>query len=261
MIGIYVPSAGRAGKIATLLAIPRKLLKDTWLCVPKDQLSDYAVELPLGLSLLEHPNSVKGIASKRDWMVGHAIRQGYKYIVMIDDDVVFAKRRKDDLTKFEAMHGEDYENMFRRLFAELKTSGHVGMLSREGGNRVTSKMVHNTRMTRVLGYELKILQNTREKFSDMPLMEDFHMTLALLRKGIGNTVLCDYVHNQGSSNAPGGCSTYRTPELQSQAAHKLAELHSGFVKVMQKETKTAWGGGARTDVVVSWKKAFGSSEK
>jgi len=36
----------------------------------------------------------------------------------------------------------------------------------------------------------------------------------------------------------------------------LAELHPGLVKVVTKETKGAWGGGTRTDVVVQWKKAL-----
>jgi hypothetical protein len=69
-------------------------------------------------------------------------------------------------------------------------------------------------------------------------------------------VLNNWCNNQAEgSSADGGCSTYRTPELQAQAARLLAELHAPYVKVVEKETKTAWGGGTRTDVMIQWKRA------
>ena len=71
-----------------------------------------------------------------------------------------------------------------------------------------------------------------------------------------NVCLNEWVHNQGGSGSAGGCSTYRTPEIQAEAAHKLHEHHRPFVKVVKKTTKTAWGGGERTDVIVQWKKAY-----
>jgi hypothetical protein len=43
------------------------------------------------------------------------------------------------------------------------------------------------------------------------------------------------------------------------SAKGLAELHPGFVKVVRKETKGAWGGGERVDVQIQWKKAWESS--
>ena len=58
----------------------------------------------------------------------------------------------------------------------------------------------------------------------------------------------------------GGCSTYRTMELQGAAAEKLAAKHHPFVKVVIKKTKTAWGGAERKDVIVQWKKAYQSAD-
>ena len=74
-----------------------------------------------------------------------------------------------------------------------------------------------------------------------------------------NCVLAKYIHSQGPSNADGGCSTYRTQKVQTEGALRLNELHPPFVRVVTKMTKAAWGGGKRTDVVVSWKRAYEES--
>ena len=174
---------------------------------------------------------------------------------MLDDDITFAKRRLDDLTKFENMTSPDYAALFAQLASALATHAHVGVLAREGGNRITEHAVYNTRMLRVLCYRVPEFFKAGASFTRLHFMEDFDVTLQLLRAGLPNMVLCDYVSNQGGSNAAGGCSTYRTLEGQAQAAHGLKALHGDFVKVVQKTTKTAWNGATRTDVVIGWKKA------
>jgi hypothetical protein len=87
-------------------------------------------------------------------------------------------------------------------------------------------------------------------------MEDFDVTLQLLRLGYANIVLAQWVHNQRGSGASGGCSTYRTMDMQAKAAKGLAKLHAPFVNVVYKQTSHAWGGQARQDVVIAWKKAY-----
>jgi hypothetical protein len=94
-------------------------------------------------------------------------------------------------------------------------------------------------------------------------MEDFDLTLQLLRLGKPNRVFFEYCWNQRDSGATGGCSKYRTPEMQSDAAHRLAEMHQGFVKLVtkkSKDTSTSWKGmKERVDVIVSWRKALESA--
>ena len=113
-------------------------------------------------------------------------------------------------------------------------------------------------MMRVLGYNKKYLEREQITFGRIPVMEDFDITLQLLRRGYPNMILNHWVHNQGGSDTTGGCSTFRTPELQEKAANMLKEFHPNFVKVVEKETKTSWGGKKRTDVTVYWKKAYKS---
>ena len=96
------------------------------------------------------------------------------------------------------------------------------------------------------------------KYNAVELMEDYFMTLGLFAKGMPNAVIVDWTWDQrGGSGAKGGCSTYRTPELQEHASKQLAFYYPDFVKVVEKETKTGWEGmKKRYDVRVQWRKAY-----
>jgi hypothetical protein len=150
--------------------------------------------------------------------------------------------------------------MFARVEELLEQFAHVGVLCREGGHTAgTVEYETCTRMLRFLAYDVSVFRAARIQYDRLPVMEDFDTTLQLLRAGYPNAVLCTYVQGQGKTNAPGGCSRYRTPELQAAAAHALAKRHYPFVLVVTKRTKTAWGWGERTDVVIHWKKALSVS--
>lgn len=200
------------------------------------------------------PEKVKGISATRDHII-HDM-PGSNLVCMLDDDLQFAVRRTDDKTKFRQPQPVDIVEMLSSIHRSLAYHPHISIGSREGGNRVTEPVSLNTRMMRVLAYDRKVLKEEGVLFHPMQVMEDFHVTLQLLRLGYDCAVLNAWVSNQaGGSAAPGGCSTFRTLELQAQEAAKLAARHPGFVKVVKKNTKAAWGGQERTDVVVYWKRA------
>ena len=155
------------------------------------------------------------------------------------------------------MEPADWDNMFAAIRSQLADHAHVGVLSREGGNRIMEEVVYNTRMSRILCYHRPTLIEQGIRFDRLIAMEDFDVTLQLLIKGYPNAVLCNWVHNQtGGSNSPGGCSVYRTLEVQAECARKFHDLFPKYVTVVQKDTKGAWGGGTRTDVRMQWKRAF-----
>jgi hypothetical protein len=87
-------------------------------------------------------------------------------------------------------------------------------------------------------------------------MEDFHVSLSLLTKGLPNMSINWMVQNQNGSNLAGGCSSYRTPERHAESALALKRRFPDFVNVVTKKTKTAWGGQERIDVIIQWKKAI-----
>lgn len=260
---IVIPTLGRAhiGLQATLNQVCD--LGRVKLVVQPHEVADYAAMLascPERVDIFVLPERIKGIAATRDYII-HDM-PGDDHVVMLDDDLHFAVRRYDERTKFRKPVGDDLLTMLSAIDAELAHSPHVSIGAREGGNRVTAATVYNTRMMRVLAYRRSYLKSHLLAFHPMQVMEDFHMSLQIMRRGQDCVVLNNWVSNQaGGSDATGGCSIFRTPELQDSNARTLAKLHPGFVKVVTKATKTAWGGGERTDVVVQWKQAAAAGKK
>lgn len=205
------------------------------------------------------PPYIKRLAETRDYIIHDML--GSNEVVFLDDDLHFAVRRDDDATKFRQPEPEDIRQMFKEIDSMLRRHSHVGIGAREGGNRVTEPYLYNTRIMRVLAYRRDVLKKECITFTPLVVMEDFHVNLQLLRAGYDTVVCNDWVSNQaGGSDAAGGCSTYRSSEVQTASAHLLAEKHRGFVRVVEKTTKGAWGGGTRTDVVIQWKKARASGD-
>jgi hypothetical protein len=248
---IYIPTLNR-------------VYQETWANLPKEIQSKVHLVISPGVhatqykydgyvNVLRCPHN--GIGPTRQWIIDNAKSDK---IVMLDDDLVFAKRREDEPTKFREASLADVSLLFDSISSYLDQFAHVGVSTREGGNRDTSDTVLNTRLLRILAYRTDVLRKQAIRFDRLEFMEDFDVTLQLLRAGYPNIRINWIVHNQRSSNAPGGCSTYRTLEKQAQAARGLAKLHSEFVDTVVKKTKTAWNGQERTDVRIQWKSAFDS---
>lgn len=244
---IFIPTYGRSSRQETWKNLPKKLHKNAVLVVQYRERHLY-----YNFPILVLPKSIQTVAPTRQWIVEHTTE---KKIVMLDDDIKFCTRREDDRTKFTVSTEAEIIELFNEISSSLDSYHHVGVLSREGGNRVVEPYVTCTRMVRVLAYNAKILKSQDVRFDRLPLQEDFDVTLQLLRRGHPNKVLCQWVQDQGSSGAAGGCSHFRTMEMHAKNCHELARLHPGFVKVVKKTTKTAWGGGERTDVIIQWKRA------
>lgn len=256
---IYIHTYGRANSQVTLGQLPASIYHRVILVIQereKDLYARYPVEK------LVLPSNIRTLSPTRQFILeNHCKEFTNKKLVMMDDDLRFDKRRKDDPTKFLKATPRQIEQMFEAIEEKLEKYSHVGVLAREGGNRITKKVLECTRMMRILGYKVDTVLKEDCTFDRLPFQQDFDMTLQLLRKGYPNAVLCDWVQGQGSSNASGGCSSYRTLEKLNLNATKLAKLHAPFVKVVEKTTKGAWGGGTRMDVTVQWKKAYLSSQK
>jgi hypothetical protein len=266
---LYVHSAGRGHlplpTLDTLLQSKRR--EDVRLVIHAKQLDAYAdhiASLPSKKQLLVLPPSIKRLSPTRQWILDNCPSPAF---VLFDDDLAFATRRKDDPTRFLHASRADINRMLDRIESSLSKYVHVGLMAREGGNRVPMdakgkpvSLLFCTRMMRVLGYQTAHVRALNARFDRLPTKQDFDMTLQLLRRGAENAVITEFVHNQAGSNTEGGCSAYRDEKMMAKSAEGLRKLHPDFVKVVKKETKTSWGGGERVDVQVAWKKAFQSSE-
>lgn len=256
-MNIAIPSRGRAHlDMASIRALTAAGLYVN-IVVPVDEVREYTRWVSDNASVVACP--AQGIANTRQWIVDNVGNDAT--VCMVDDDLTFFHRRSDDPTKLRDITPSELLNAFAQLESVLDASvPHAGFATREGANRNVERLHWNTRILRVLAYHRPTLAREGITFGRMQVMEDFDVALRLLRTGRHNVILNNFAHNQPGSGTEGGCSIYRTMEVQAEAAHQLAKLHPGFVRVVEKTTKTSWGGTTRTDVQISWKRALAAGE-
>jgi hypothetical protein len=250
---IYIPTLGRQEQ-ATFVSLPAWAKRITTLVCGVGE-KPFLVK-KYGCTVWERPAEVKGIGAVRNMIMKFS---RYEKIIMLDDDLKFAIRNADG--KLVKPTEAQLTDMFHTVHNLLDQYAHGSISSREGNNHVKEDMIEVSRPQRVLAYNRMMVKETGAHFR-VRIMEDFDMTLQLLRKGYANFVIYNYCHDQAhGSGATGGCSGYRTPEVQAEAARLLHSHHPDFVTIVEKETKTAWKefGGKRVDVRVAWKKAFKSA--
>jgi hypothetical protein len=181
---------------------------------------------------------------------------------MIDDDMTFAYRPNMGEPTLHTLppRNKKITELFEYWYELAHEYAHVGLSARQGNNRVTEPYKEFGRLYNAYTYDLKKIRDSGCVLGRMQLMEDFDLSLQLLRAGHKNALIYRWCWNQAGSNADGGCSQYRTGEMQATCAHRLAKLHPGFVRVVEKKSKNWKDMEVRTDVVVSWKKAWESSQ-
>lgn len=257
MLRIYIPTIGREDQI-TLRCLPKALQKNAVLVVPPQELKDWEAK---GVPAIAHPKTCRTIGPVRQWIIDqHDDGKFGPFLIMLDDDLRFSVRREDDPTKFGVPTDKDVIEGFKQVERALKKYPHAALRHREMANEA-DPVEYCTRALRALAYNVRVMRKLKIRFDRTIVMEDFDVTLQLLKLGHPNVILSTLIQNQIGSGAKGGCSTYRTMEKQAEGAKALAALHAPFVKVVEKETKGAWGGGKRLDVQVAWKQAFKSSGK
>ncbi len=257
-MNIYIHTSGRPDIQTTLNNLPVEILPLMTLVVQNRESKKYIhIEKNYGCEVLVLPKGITRLSPTRQWLLENCPS---KNMGLLDDDLVFFKRSKN--LKLHRMNWKDFVAMFALTNEWLSKHNiiHCGISAREGNNRITSSYVECSRMMRALFYDVDAVRKTGARFDRIVTKQDFDMTLQLLRKGYPNAVSYLFAHNQsGGSNSQGGCSAYRTEKVMVQSANKLAKLHPGFVKVVEKKTKSSWEGGSRIDVRIAWKKAFNSS--
>ncbi len=249
---IVINTLDRPNKQITLNNLPENIRTQTVLSVQAHEASRYT-----NLNCLVLPESIRTLPVTRQWLLDNI---STRYLLIMDDDLSFFARKDKVPSRLYKNTMEDTGEMITVLHQKLEQYPMVGVSAREGNNRFADYQAECARSMRIFGLDLHVIKSVGARFDRTKTKEDMDMTLQLLRKGHKNCVLYNWANDHVSSNAPGGCATYRTFEMMEADAETLRELHPEFVTVVKKKTKTSWGGSERTDVRVQWKKAFASSQ-
>jgi hypothetical protein len=272
---IYIPSKGRADRVAyTLGQISKDWREVTQIVVPEGEVEDYE-EFNPGWDV--RGTKKVGIGPVRQEIIDIGAEDGK--VFMVDDDLKFSRRRKEIRLTSEkkwvdtdglGIYEPTFENprqtdeMFNLMDDWLSIVPAVGIAMRQMNNGIEDRWYREaTRMNNVYGFDVNVLKAEGIRFDAIPVMEDFWVTLKLLTRGYTNRVSVDWVWNQRGSGFVGGCSSYRTPEVQAAAAHALHAEFPDFVAIREKtcsDSNPIWKGmKTRTDVTIQWRKAYASA--
>jgi len=264
-IQIYIPTLGRTGmnKQVTLREfLEYSSYKPILICPP----GEYAIHRTYYNRVLSCHK--KGIGPTRQWILDHSSAD---IVFMVDDDMRFSYRPDPKEIKLERC--TELDPMVELVIKTVWEDGfiHGGIGARQGNNRKDMQTKRKgelsgghliqdcERVNNVHFMNRKLVNDLGARMDQLTVMEDFHFTLTLLTKGFPNRVIHDYVWNQEGSGKTGGCSLYRTPEVQEQGANGLHEAFPEFVKVVTKVSKDSspsWKSfKERKDVIIQWLKA------
>jgi hypothetical protein len=253
---IVIPTKGRLNKQLTLTNLPLALRPHIILVCPSQEAFFHRQNFS-GIEVIAQPDPGITIAQKRRWIMENIDTEK---LVMLDDDLRFAVRREDDPAKFLKATAGQILAAFEGLEAILGPMiPHAGFSARGSGIGESAQRggwQYGKRMMYVLGYHLPTVKANAE-FGRIETREDMDLTLQLFAKGFKNAVNFSFVVDQQFANA-GGCTNERTMERSNADAFKLAELHPGYVRVVEKEYKESI---PRQEVVVQWLKAMEEGQR
>lgn len=259
MMHVYVPSRSRAARSLTMeaLAFGRVDRSRIWLAVPDDQATTYEpMAERYGVNILPCPKP--GIAATRQHCGEHADQSCCDKFIMLDDDLRWFYRQENSvrLHKFEPKH---MNQMLGNVERALDRYAHCAISARQGNNQLKYPYVENKRPLRALAYQTEVFLTARH--GRVAIMEDFDVTLQLMKRGYKNLIITKYAQDQQQTQLPGGCSDYRTHALHEANVLRMARLHHPFVKVVEKDNKTGGEFGKRKEAIIYWDKAWKSSQQ
>lgn len=272
---IYINSAGRSGMVCTHRAFPKELRKHVSFVVPPEQYKEYRAALKPHWDVIAVDKKVpRFLPPQRQWLFDTA---PFRYVWVMDDDLVF-NVRTPNTTKLVKATDEDVVQMFEQCTQclidtekEASPVAQVGVSPRGGNNRVEETYAEFTRCSRCYCVDTRVFRKLAINIAPMPnfVMEDFQLSLSLLEVGYKNRVYYTWAQGDLGSNTEGGCSVYRTFEVQKESAYWLSLNHPRVVETVQKTTAASWGGfkkdssgkNARVDVRISWSKAFKQKQR
>lgn len=259
---IVIMTRGRVHNQWTVKSIPEVRRADTYFCCPPEEADELEELYNLPAIPFEHPNPNQ--SNKFQWLLERNMFPAEDKICILDDDLIFSRREElPDRTSLRQIKPEDDIRYLIELFdlieMNLSDVPQVGVHPRQMGQETEPPYHENGKCITVYGVNRRMIEelgfNKDWRVDYLPIFGDVFLNCHVLSSGGSNRLITQYLVDWKPSQAPGGCSIYRTPELQEQAVDKLVELFGPYVKkVIKKPKASKWLGDERVDFRTQWKK-------
>lgn len=248
---IFIPTRGRPNRQPTADAFYTAGVPYHLVCTESDvTLPQYVKEHGKATILIA---DTKTLTEKRQWIMDHTARNDV--VLMFDDDLGFYVRERARPGFLKADSG-GVRAMIRWFGDALKEYAHAGLVDKFMSQTQPRGTKNGGRYNQVMGYNKariwdRMARRGIKNFPRfrLPLNQEHDFHLQLLAMGLPPAISCEF-SKDAKYYADGGCSAYRTPELELEVFDELKRLWPDFVRL--RATKHAIGGRAAT---FNWRKA------
>jgi hypothetical protein len=264
---ISIPTRGRVGNQITLGFLPESWTPDVHVWCPEEEIEQHK-RYPYAGKVGHWHEAPLGMAASRQAQLDWASASRIEWLWFMDDDLKFQYRppgiaTATNFTGPRAKMMPELKNRVLGFRAETYRGRPIAMIGVSKRRRLTDEQCRRTEeyATRIFGswavHVPTVFKEGIRLDALGPLfpLDDFYIQLSLLTKGYASVCLTDFANRAAKSNAPGGCSIYRTPQAQAEFAGLLAEAFPKFVTLRAKGS-----GGWDVDVRVAWKEALNLCE-
>lgn len=228
-IEIVIPSMGRADRVIT-----KHCIKNAILCVPESEKEAYE-EFNPGMPILTHPDSLVGLARKRQFIYEH-----FPNSFQIDDDIKAIHRiytEKGEKTALDADEAYDI----------VQFCGNMAKLARcflfgfhKDSNPLGYHEMKPIRLTGILNGDIGLLEGSKLFFSDKAVVTEDYWICALNAYHHRMMWVDERFATSGVStfHNKGGCSNYRTLEQEAEDTMFLRKTFGECI-TLKKDTSIA----------------------
>jgi hypothetical protein len=269
-MNLYIMTRGRIGAQRTYDSIPYSWRDRTYLVVPEEEMGLHFTlggddDLGKAIPTIAVPAYVDNYSKKMKYIIEDGMRDENECCCILDDDLIFSHQipkglNPDGTVKMglKTLEGADTERLltlFGYMELLLEDTALVGVHPRQMGHLQKPPYNENGKVICIQGINRRLV-GTIPDIDRFPILADVVLNATLLERGQGNKIMTTWFHDWGSCNAPGGCSLYRTPEMQAEACYWLEERFGPYIKAVEKEAKDGWLGGKRVDFRGQWKALY-----
>jgi hypothetical protein len=264
-------SRGRARNVETIKWIPRFWLERTYIFVSEKDYMDYRQHCPHP-NIIPVPETVTNYSQKFQYLLDGGAKNDK--IVICDDDLYFNQYQntnpyetgKESIRKLVVIKDREQTAPMWAMMSEMLDSiPLVGVHPRMMAQNAKTPFEWNSKIVTIQGVNLAIIKEKLggiPRVDRFPILSDVLLNCTLLSHGLPNARITTHFVDWLPSQAPGGCSLYRTSAMQEEACRYIAQEFGPYARLVEKSPKTAkWLGETRYDLNVRWKELYNARPK